>query len=270
MGDTNPWDAAEYCASLINRISTVPSLAASEALRRLAAHSSLESYKSHIQYAIANQQQRRRDAEYERPDWSQTVRALYQGAPATVADLHALLVEQMRDMKQRIERENIDLYKQFWNLDDRGKPESPRREDTCCNYLIGLLRPKLLPLGIGVEPEPHMAGDKRADISVSIPGRKVLWELKRDYHRDVWTAAEQQLERFYTYDPEAKGFGLYCVFWFGEGSKHKLALPPRGLPRPASSAEMECILRELLPEGYKRRITVCVIDVSGTSGDSVG
>lgn len=51
--------------------------------------------------------------------------------------------------------------------------------------LIMLMRPSLLPLGITVEPEGHMARDKRADISVAMPGRKILCELKRDYHAEV-------------------------------------------------------------------------------------
>ena len=34
-----------------------------------------------------------------------------------------------------------------------------------------------------------MAYDKRADIMVAMPARKILCELKRDYHSDVWTAA---------------------------------------------------------------------------------
>jgi hypothetical protein len=48
-----------------------------------------------------------------------------------------------------------------------------------------------------------------------MPARKILCELKRDYHAEVWTALMGQLERFYAHDPEAKGFGVYCVFWFG-------------------------------------------------------
>jgi hypothetical protein len=55
-----------------------------------------------------------------------------------------------------------------------------------------------------------MAGDKRADISVSLPAQKVPLELKRDYHRDVWSAAETQLDRFYTRDPDASGFDVYA------------------------------------------------------------
>ncbi len=71
-----------------------------------------------------------------------------------------------------------------------------------------------------------MAGDRRADISAVMPARKILWEIKRDYHSDVWTAPDCQLERFYAHDPEALGFGIYLVFWFGDGR-------PSAIPDPA-------------------------------------
>ena len=33
-------------------------------------------------------------------------------------------------------------------------------------------------LGVAAEPEAHMVGDKRADMSVAMPGRKILVELQ--------------------------------------------------------------------------------------------
>src|SRR5271154_4723564 len=59
--------------------------------------SALVSYQPYLLHDLANQRQRRRDAEYDRPDWSKTVKSLANGAPATVADLHALLVAELRD-----------------------------------------------------------------------------------------------------------------------------------------------------------------------------
>jgi len=41
-----------------------------------------------------------------------------------------------------------------------------------------------------------MAADKRADISVAMPARKVPCELKRDYHPDLWTAAARMTAIF--------------------------------------------------------------------------
>jgi hypothetical protein len=108
-----------------------------------------------------------------------------------------------------------------------------------------------------------MAHDKRADMMVAMPARKILCELKRDYHADVWTAAEEQLERFYTPDSDAGGFGVYAVFWFGDKRPVNIPAPPGGKAKPRSAAEMEQMLTELVPPERRERIAVRVIDVSG-------
>jgi hypothetical protein len=108
-----------------------------------------------------------------------------------------------------------------------------------------------------------MVADNRADISVAMPRRKILCELKRDYHRDVWTALKGQLERFYAHDPEAKGFGVYCVFWFGGKRPRPIPAPPDGLARPRSASEMEERLKALTPENMRQRLAIIVVDVSG-------
>jgi hypothetical protein len=263
-GDRNPWDASEHFRALVNVISGSSSEAATAVLIRLEADPTLSSYHLHIRHALANQRQRRRDAQYERPDWLKTVAALNDGAPATVADLHALTVQHLQDIRRQIERENTDIYKRFWNVDGFEKPVTPRPEGSSRDYLIDLMRLRLLPKGITVEPEGHMAADKRADISVAMPKRKILCELKRDYHGEVWTAIELQLDRFYTHDPEAKGFGIYCVFWFGAGRPNEIPLPPNGLNRPQSAGEMEQMLKTSLGSRDLNRIAVVVIDVSGS------
>lgn len=109
-----------------------------------------------------------------------------------------------------------------------------------------------------------MVADKRADISVAMPARKILCELKRDYHAEVWTAIEGQLERFYAHDPDAKGFGIYCVFWFGDKRPYPIPAPPNGMGRPQSAAEMEQMLVNLMPHDMRQQLAVVVIDVSGT------
>jgi hypothetical protein len=262
-GDTNAWDASEHFRNLVDMISAMPTAAATNSLTRLTANPELASYRDNILHALANQRQRRRDTEYDRPDWPQTVKALSNGAPATVADLHALLVQQLIDVRTRIERENTDLYKSFWNIDSYARLENPRPEEACRDTLLALLKPLLLPLGITAEPEVHMGGDKRADMSVAMPGRKILIELKRDYHSDVWTAVEGQLERYYAHDPEAKGFGVFCVFWFGDRRPSGIPAPPGGSLGPCSASEMEQMLLDFMPPDYRSRLAIIVIDVSG-------
>jgi hypothetical protein len=262
-GNTNAWDAAEYCRKLIDTISALPSEAATATLGRLEADPNLASYSDNLRHALSNQEKRRRDSQYDRPDWPSTIKSLENGAPATAADLHALLLDQLGDLRTRIGHENTDIYKSFWNLDRYARPKTSRPEEACRDTLVTLLRPPLAPKGVTVEPEGHMVADKRADISGAMPGRKILSELKRDYHADLWTAADRQLERFYAHDPEAKGFGIYAVFWFGDKRGSAIPKHPGGVAPPKSAAELERMLRDLVPAERRHRIAVLVIDVTG-------
>jgi hypothetical protein len=261
-GDRNAWDATDYVRGLINGLSAKATQAATDALSRLESDATLAAYRPEIQHALAVQRGRRREAEYDRPDWPRAVRALDNKQPATVADLDAILVEHLDDLRKRIRTENTDIYRMFWNLDGHGRLVSPRPEEACRDDLITLLRQRLAPLGISLEPEGHMAGDRRADISAAMPARKILCEIKRDYHPDVWTAPEGQLERFYAHDPEALGFGIYLVFWFGDDRPSAIPLPPDNQPRPTSAAEMEAMVRARLPADRAARTAVIVIDVT--------
>jgi len=76
--------------------------------------------------------------------------------------------------------------------------------------------------------------------------------------RDVWSALRSQLIEHYTGDAEASGYGIYLVFWFGDG---KLQAPPHGV-RPATPAEMERRLTETLLAEETGKIAVMVIDMS--------
>jgi hypothetical protein len=261
-GDRNAWDAFEYLRALVNVLSANGASAATDAFSRLASDPILAPYRPEILHALTKQRARRREVEYDRPDWLRTVRALDNKTPATVSDLHVVLVQHLEDLRRRIRTENTDIYRMFWNLDGHGKLASPQPEEACRDHLITLLRPRVAPLGISLEPEAHMAADRRADISASMPGRKILCEIKRDYHPDVWTAPDEQLEKFYTHDPEALGFGIYLVFWFGRRRRSTIPLPPYSQPRPTSAEEMEAMLRKHLPAERTARTAVIVIDVT--------
>lgn len=187
--------------------------------------------------------------------------ALSNGVPANILDLHSLIVAHLENLKARISSTDTDLYKRFWNEDSQGRVVNPKPEESCRDVLVDILRTLVQPLGVIVEPERHMANDRRADIAVAYAGQKLVIELKRDHHAEIWNAAETQLDRFYTIDPEAAGFGVYGVFWFGHKDK-PVRRPPSGV-RPSSAAEMEEMLRMALPAEKRHRIAVVVLDVSG-------
>jgi hypothetical protein len=75
-GDRNAWDAADYVRGLVTQLSANTTQAATDVLSRLEFDATLAAYRPEIQHALANQRARRREAEYDRPDWPRTVRAL--------------------------------------------------------------------------------------------------------------------------------------------------------------------------------------------------
>lgn len=263
VGRHHAWNASEIVANALSALSASTDDAAHAALQRLAVHPALESYASQVRHLLAQQRMRRVDAAHALPDWRAAAQTLLNRAPATAQDLHALVRHHVEAICQQIAHDNADAYKQFWNEGAHGKLSSPRSENGARDVLLGLLRPRLQPLGLRAEPEGDMARDKRADIVVFGRDIKCPIELKRDHHPDVWTAAEHQLDRFYARDPQASDFGLYGVFWYGEDRGRAIPLPPAGVARPCSADEMQESLCRLLPEHLQAKIAIVVIDVSG-------
>jgi hypothetical protein len=58
-------------------------------------------------------------------------------------------------------------------------------------------------------PSTEFPADKRADITASLPGRKLNLELKRDIHPELWSAPSTQFDRFYTAPPCAATESIY-------------------------------------------------------------
>jgi hypothetical protein len=262
-GDENPWDATDFALRLIALLSAEPSTSAALSLQRLASEPSASSYLDDIKHAMAQQRVRMIDAQYHQPNVQQVVRTLSNDQPCSIGDLHALMLQHLEDLNPFIAGTNVDVFKRFWNEDSYGKVVNPKNEESCRDYIVELLRIRTIEQKIAIEPEGHMAADKRADIVALVPGMKLVIELKRDYHSEVWDAIQEQLERFYSRDPEAQGYGIYVVLWFGTERTSAIRIPPSPYKRPESASEMQGILQSLIPEGKRHRIGVVVLDVSG-------
>ena len=83
-------------------------------------------------------------------------------------------------------------------------------------------------------------------------------EIKRDRHRELWSARRDQLIKKYASDPDTGGHGVYRVFWFGDD---KVQSSPSG-SRPSNPQELKEWLEASLTEDERRGISVLVVDVS--------
>ena len=199
-----------------------------------------------------------REASYQYPDIERVRQTLSNEAPASAADLAALLVDRLEELARRIRTGNTDDWRQYWNEAVRGRPESPKIEDHCRDALLSDLKNLLKPIGVDAQREGQYANDRRSDIRVSYGTFNVPVEIKRDRHRELWSDLRDQLMAKYTIDPATGGYGIYLVFWFGDG---KVQSSPSG-PRPSNPQELREWLEASLTEDERRRIRVLVVDVS--------
>lgn len=253
---------AELVRAQINHLGGLSSQEAGQELERLLDNPKLVAWHSSLRYALQTQQVSRREALYRHPSADEVEKTLANLQPSSAADLAALTLDYLQELRDWIRHGNTDPYKQFWNLNSYGKPTVPRIEDSCRDTILDKLRVRLGSLGIDAQPEGHYADDNRADIRVSLGGAgglNVPIEIKRDKHPDLWRAIHQQLIARYTRDPGAAGHGIYLVFWFGgEG----MPTPPHGRAKPHSAEELALCLKDLLEPEVKRLISVCVFDVA--------
>jgi len=262
-GDRTHHDAAMYLGGLITTLSTRPGPEAAQCLLRLIESPGLSSYHSWISSRLTAQQEVSRQSRYEKPTWPVTCKVLGGGPPANIEDLKALFLADLADASDDLRHSNVDRYRIFWS-GDGSRLGKPRNEEFCRDRLLEYLRGRLAPMQVSAEPEGRMAAEKRADIVVGyVPNDlKLPVEVKRDYHKDLWTAARDQLGRLYATDRSASGHGVYLVLYFGASRGRGITPHPEGISISDSADALEKALNEGLPAAQRERITCVVVDVS--------
>lgn len=233
-----------------------PDVAAGEALHGLA--DSFDTWRDIIESKYKDWRISRRIAEYKVPGVHDVQQTLRNGLPANPADLAALVVDKLEELADQIRNGNTDDWKQYWNVDSHGRAMESRPEDPCRDALLSDLKQRL-PTGVNAEPEGHYAEDKRSDIRVAWQDHAIPVEIKKNSHRQLWSAIEKQLIAKYTRDPGASGFGVYLVLWFG--AEHTVVPPCGHHSKPRNPEELKRCLEEALTDDQRRTISVVVIDV---------
>ena len=242
---------------MIQQLANRPGQDATQALEDLSADPALRLWRGMLDRSLDAQRVIHRDAAYGHPNVEQICKTLRNQAPANPSDLAGLVLDRLNGLAANIRTGNTDDWRQYWNEDSYGKPQSSKHEDSCRDALLSDLRTRL-PEGVDAQPEGQYAGDKRADIRVSYQGFNVPVEIKKSTHRDLWSAARNQLVAKYTSDPATGGYGIYLVFWFGESD----CQPAPSGPRPSTPEELRRRLQATLTDDEARKISICVVDVS--------
>lgn len=251
-GETNPWDATSYLVTLINRLGDEIAASATDALVALR-DAPEDGYTEHLRIALAEQKRKRVEAEWEAPDLRTVMAAITDQAPTTGSQLQAVILEELAQVQAKIRGSNVDWYKDFF------VEGAPKDEEACRDTILKILGD--LPFGISASPEGHLADDKRCDIECTLPGIMVPIELKGQWHKDLWTAADRQLDLLYTNDWRAER-GIYVVLWFGYDTSKKPRKPPAGIDPPMTSDELRNALAARSATTREGRTEIVVLDLT--------
>lgn len=207
----------------------------------------------HFRYTAS---QKRLLGNYLPPSMRQIKQFLDESHIASIEDLRALFVEKLEEVQKYLKGSETDPLNTFY-LDGTHVDENTAR-----NRVVDFLKPKIEPLGGSISIEHHMASSNRCDITctISINGKPNLLviEVKGQWHKELYNAANEQLHKRYSSHPNAAEQGVYLVLWFGKdieisGSrKHSIN----------SSSELKESIIEQLPEELHDKIDIFVLDLS--------
>ncbi|MDO9437957.1 hypothetical protein [Hydrogenophaga sp.] len=247
---------------LLQRLAAIATQEAQQAFPALMHHPGMGSWKEEIEYYRVAQAVVLRESQYEVPSPQAVAMTLSGKAPANPADLLVLVANHLMDIQAHLRGDDTFQLRQFWRSstsDDR----KPLIENECRDVLTHLLQPLLLSVDIDVVTERRKAQDKRADVEVSrLHGGTKLYlpiEIKKEDNEHLWTAWRTQLDKLYTIHPDAQGYGLYLVLWFGVSPKPP---PNRDCPTPQSAKDLEALIRDRIPTEDRHRLAVLVLDLS--------
>jgi hypothetical protein len=253
-GDANPWDATQYLGVLINRLGGFTS---NEAITELSAlrDAPNDSYTDYLKRTVAEQAQKVVEEKYISPTIADLESVLSDGKPKSADQLQAVILEELLEVQLKIRSHPTDWYKDFF------LEGIPKDEEECRDILLKILGD--YPYGILCEPEGHLADDKRADIRCTIDQLMLPIEVKGQWHKDLWHAADTQLDRLYSHDWRSDRKGIYLVFWFGTKvpKNKKLKAPGKGSERPTTADELRLALIQKSVVAREGGVAVIVLDL---------
>ena len=261
-------EAAEDMAHWMVELGNETTDEAAEQLRALREDPALVAWHALLAHCAEEQATRRRQEAHRWPDPPVVLEALAGGPPATPADLKACVLDALDELDLELRLGRNDPALVFWarSRDEHGqaRPAEPLPENECSRILADRLATVLRTQRIiAARPEAQYAQGKRADIECSIGQMNIPIEAKGQWHRHLWTAAQDQLAARYARDPGAQGYGIYVVYWFGLDVDQRYA--PRPGPNgenPQTAEELKQALEAQLPAELRGRISIVVLDLS--------
>ena len=254
---TDSREREQTVKALLENLGRNPTTEARETLKALVEARVLGQWQGVAEFQMQAQRAVYRETSFHAAEAIEVAHLLSNGEPAQLADLAALVVDHLRAVEKHLRGDPSFQLRQIWRSNG-----TPHPENWCRDFLVSQLTPMLTRQKVDLQPESMAAASKRMDLrATALPTSGVRLsipiEVKKDGHKNVWTAWRDQLQKLYSIDPTSRGFGIYLVLWFN----HQSTPSPEGF-RPSSAGEFAEHLRSRIPEADRAQLTICVMDLS--------
>lgn len=197
---------------------------------------------------------------FQAPIAEQIVHLLDRDEIISVENLRVVILEELQAYQNDLNGHDISAKSIFYH----GEINITKRvdENTATQRITERLRLRLENRQVIPIREGYMKNDNRCDIVFSklINGRRKILpvEVKGQWHPELYSAFDTQLNRLYTIHPDAEGQGIYLVLWFGTNEK----VANRKSHDINSAEELSLNIQKQMPEELKHRIDIFVLNLS--------
>jgi len=197
--------------------------------------------------------------DFEAPEPRKIVGLLDQNEIATVEGLRALLLDELLLYQADLngsETTSKDIFYKDYKMGER------LGEVDATLHIAERLRLRLEHKGITVTPEHQLKDANRCDFTctkvIENQRRLLVTEVKGQWHKELYSAAEKQLHERYAIHPDAEQQGIYLVLWFG--SNENIAGKKKHIITSAQTLNES--IEMTVPLELKGLIDIFVLDVS--------
>ncbi|WP_111979450.1 NACHT domain-containing protein [Algibacillus agarilyticus] len=196
------------------------------------------------------------------PSPQKTVKLLDDCEIISVAGLKNLILQNLKKYQAEINGGEFNTADRFYNYNKTDKKWNHLNEVACVEIIAEHLHTKLAHQNFTIEVEKQTKNQNRIDLTVSkkFEGQRILLpiEAKGQWHKDLYSSANNQLFERYSIHPDADFQGIYLIFWFG----HLIPIATRKANGVNSAEKLKNKIEDELPEDIKNLVSVFVLDVS--------
>ena len=197
---------------------------------------------------------------FQMPTADQVVNFLDENEIISVENLRAVILEELQNYQKDLDGHDITSKSIFYH--NKINIQNRVNENTATQRIADRLRIWLERYQVNLIREGYMKDDNRCDLVFSklINGkRKILpVEVKGQWHSELYSAFDSQLDRLYTIHRDADGQGIYLVLWFGKDEM----VANRKNHKINNAKELYLEIQKQMSEELKKRLDVFVLDLS--------